>query len=65
MAQILVMLMKTTQLYVVEEIDEILSPQQKNELKQELLSINPSLSLEEDVLINQFAAAKRYVYSCI
>jgi hypothetical protein len=45
----------------VEEIDELLSPHDKSELNRELHLINPSLSLEEDSLINQFAAAKRFV----
>lgn len=48
---------------VVEEID-VLSAEQKADLDN-LSSINPTLSLTESLLVNQFATAKTFIHNCV
>ena len=50
---------------MVEEIDDILSAEQKADLDDQLSSINPTLSLTESLLVNQYATAKAFIHTCI
>lgn len=54
-----------TNTVVVEEIEDILSAEQKADLDDQLSSINPTLSLTESLLANQFATAKAFIHTCI
>ena len=48
---------------MVEEIEEILSEEQRNDLDDQLSAINPTLSMTESVLVNQFATAKTLIHA--
>ena len=50
---------------VVEEINELLTQNQKAELDAEIGPINPSCSAVEELLLNQFSTAKKFVMSCL
>ena len=50
---------------MVEEIEDILSVEQKADFDDQLSSISPTLSLTESLLVNQFATAKAFIHTCI
>ena len=50
---------------VVEEIEEILCEEQKADLDDQLSAINPTLSMIESLLVNQFATARTFIHSCL
>ncbi len=53
-----------TNTVVVQEVEELLTEDQKTQLDAEVGPINPSCLVEE-ILLNHFSAAKRYVLSCV
>ncbi len=50
----------------VEEIeDNIISIQHRAKLKEILATINPNDSLSEELLVQEYSAARQFVHSCI
>lgn len=50
---------------IVEDIEDLLTQEQKAELDREIRPINPSCSAVEELMVNQFSTAKRFVLSCM
>ena len=48
---------------VIEEFENILSPQEMSDLEGELSRLNPNQALSEEVLIEQFVTAKIFMHS--
>lgn len=47
---------------IVDEIDDTMSPQQQADLDGKLSEINPTMAINEDMLINQFTVAKMFIH---
>ena len=50
---------------VVQVTDDVLSLEQKTNLNTQLSLINPTMSMTEELLVNQFTKAKMFVHSCL
>ncbi len=53
--------LNTDQTVVVEDIDDILSSEQKHELRQELAEIDCN---SQEGIVSMFSLAKAYIYNC-
>lgn len=48
---------------VVDEIQSVLSHEQRLHLDEEMLEVNPTQSLAQEILVNQFVKAKLMIHS--
>lgn len=48
----------------MDEINNFLSPDERADLNEQLEEVNPSMTTDENVLLNQFMTAKIFIHTC-